>query len=65
MDPSFVVDDAADMLMERHGVNASAVAHRQAAELLTTVDHHGAQFWKSIAMTVDRSISEDELTRRG
>ena len=57
MDPSFVVDDAAD--------NASAVAHRQAAELLTTVDHHGAQFWKSIAMTVDRSISEDELTRRG
>ena len=60
-----MVDDAADMLMVRHGVHASAVAHRQAAELLVGLDHHGAQFWKRIATVVDRSIREEELTPRG
>ena len=65
VDPSFMVDDAADMLMVRHGVHASAVAHRQAAELLVGLDHHGAAFWKRIATVVDRSIREEELTGRG
>ena len=58
-----MVDDAADMLIKRHGVNASAVAHRQAAKRLIHLDHHGAQFWKRIATAVDRNIREDELTR--
>ena len=62
MDTSFVVDDAADMLIERHGVNASAVAHRQAAKRLVSLDHDGAQFWKRIATAVDRNIREEELT---
>jgi len=61
VDPSFMVDDAADMLMVRHGVHASAVAHRQAAELMVNVDHHGAQFWKRVATVVDRSVREEEL----
>ena len=60
-----MVDDAADMLMERHGVHASAVAHRQAAEHLVGLDPDGARFWRRIATVVDRSIREEELTRRG
>ena len=63
-----MVDDAADMLMERHGVHASTHAPwliGKPRNLAVGLDRYGAQFWKRIATTVDRSIREEELTRRG
>ena len=45
----FDVGEAADMMIERHGQVAGAVAHRLAADLLVRGDVAGSRLWRQVA----------------
>ena len=45
----FDVGEAADMMIERHGQVAGAVAHRLAADLLVRGDVAGSRLWRRVA----------------